>query len=82
MSGTSNTQLKADIEDIKIKIGCHEQYQEKMLMKMTGIENLLAGTEYDQNNGGGLVKKVNRNKQMCNELNIWKEKTNTRNAII
>ena len=82
MSGTSNTQLKTDIEELKAKIGCHETYQEKMLMKLTGIENLLAGTEYDQNNGGGLVKKVNRNKQTCQDLIIWKEKTNTRNGII
>ena len=82
MSGTSNTQLKTEIEEIKIKMSCHEQYQEKMLMKLTGIENLLAGTEYDQMNGGGLVKKVNKNEQKCNDLIIWKEKTNTRNAII
>ena len=82
MSGTSNTQLKTEIEEIKMKMSCHEQYQEKMLMKMTGIENLLAGTEYDQNNGGGLVKKVNKNERTCRELTIWKEKSNTRNAII
>lgn len=82
MSGTSNTQLKKDIDELKIKVGSHEQYQEKMLMKLTGIENLLAGTEYDQNNGGGLVKKVNRNKKCISDLIIWQEKTKTRNGII
>ena len=75
MSGTSNTQLKIDMNDLK-------EHQEKVLMKLTGIENLLVGTEYDQNNGGGLVKKVNRNEKVCQEFHIWKEKSKTRNGVI
>lgn len=38
-----------------------QEFQEKMMMKLTGIENCLLGTEYDRDNGGGLVKRVNKN---------------------
>ena len=89
MSGTSNTQLKSDIDELKNKYRETRNNQDvifeqngQILFKLNTIHDCLMGTEYDQNNGGGLVKKVNRNERACRDLVIWKEKSKTRNAII
>ena len=75
-------ELEKDIENIKKQMQEYRVMQEKILMKLTGIENCLMGTEYERNNGGGLIKKVTRHEGFIECLNEWKAKSQTRNGII
>jgi len=49
-----------------------EEQIDKILMKLTGIENCLLGNEYERNNGGGLIKRVDKN---CKSIAEIKEET-------
>lgn len=81
--------MEREIEQLKLKINETRKNQDEMfhiqsetLRKLNEVHHCLLGTEYEQNNGGGLVRKVGKLEKLCDTFNIWMEKTKTRNAII